>query len=159
MKNKLPLLLFFLLSIQLFAQTDGMSYQAVILSPSPQELPGVDVARNILPNAELKVRFSIFDAQDTVEYQEIHSTKTDAYGMINLIIGQGSPENGVFAEMDWNGTKKVLEVEINLNGTYNRISKQNLYYTPYALHRDITATGDLNVDGTSMMKADITKDR
>jgi len=147
MKNKLPLLLLFLLSIQLFAQTDGMSYQAVILSPSPQELPGVDVARNILPNAELKVRFSIFDAQDTVEYQEIHSTKTDAYGMINLIIGQGSPENGVFTEMDWNGTKKVLEVEINLNGTFNRISKQNLYYTPFALHRDVTATGDLRVDG------------
>ena len=147
MKNKLPLLLFFLLSIQLFAQTDGMSYQAVILSPSPQELPGQDVARNILPNAELKVRFSIFDAQEALEYQEIHSTKTDAFGMINLIIGQGSPENGVFTEMDWNGTKKVLEVEINLNGTFNRISKQNLYYTPFALHRDVTATGDLRVDG------------
>lgn len=156
MKNKLPFLLFFLLSIQLFAQTDGMSYQAVILSPSPQELPGVDVARNILPNAELKVRFSIFDAQEALEYQEIHSTKTDAYGMINLIIGQGSPENGVFTEMDWNGTKKVLEVEINLNGTFNRISKQNLYYTPYALHRDVTATGDLNVDGTSNLNSSLT---
>ncbi len=40
MKKLLFILLFFI-AVNLTAQTDGLSYQAVIINPTVQELPGV----------------------------------------------------------------------------------------------------------------------
>jgi hypothetical protein len=134
-------------SIKLTAQTDGMSYQAVILNPKSQEIPGVNSAGNIFPNKSLSVRFTITNSNNVVEYQEIHTTSTDAYGMINLVIGKGSPSLGVYTEILWDGSSKDLKVEINLDGSYKDLSNQALLFTPYALHRDITATGKLSVKG------------
>ena len=56
MKNLIPLLSFILLiNLQVFAQTDGLNYQAVIIDPNPEEIPGIDVTGNILPNKEINV--------------------------------------------------------------------------------------------------------
>ena len=50
MKNLITLLSFILLiNFQVFAQTDGLNYQAVIIDPDPEEIPGIDVTGNILP--------------------------------------------------------------------------------------------------------------
>ena len=44
MKNLIPLLsLILLINLQAFAQTDGLNYQAVIIDPDPEEIPGIDV--------------------------------------------------------------------------------------------------------------------
>jgi hypothetical protein len=134
-------------SIKLTAQTDGMSYQAVILNPKSQEIPGVNAAGNVFPNKALSVRFTITNSNNVVEYQEVHATSTDAYGMINLVIGKGFPSLGVYTGILWDGTSKDLKVEINLDGSYKDLSNQALLFTPYALHRDITATGKLSVRG------------
>ena len=76
MKNLINLLYFILLiNLQAFAQTDGLNYQAVIIDPNPEEIPGIDVSGNILPNKEIKVRFTIFGTSDNTEYQEIHTTQ------------------------------------------------------------------------------------
>ena len=57
MKNLITLLSFILLiNHQVFAQTDGLNYQAVIIDPDPEEIPGIDVTGNILPNKEINVR-------------------------------------------------------------------------------------------------------
>ena len=42
MKKVLTLTLFLFASLLLFAQTEGISYQAVIVGPDGQEIPGVD---------------------------------------------------------------------------------------------------------------------
>ena len=114
--KKLLLLTFLLSFAAVFAQTDGLSYQAVIIDPNVQELPGEDASGNILPNAPVTVRFTILNSGGSFEYQETHETTTDAFGMINLIIGAGNPEIGVFTEIDGNGRRKDLNVDIILHG-------------------------------------------
>ncbi|HEY6142354.1 MAG TPA: hypothetical protein VIV55_02845, partial [Flavobacterium sp.] len=141
MKKILILALF--LSLNLFAQTDGISYQAVILNPDAQGIPGKDPVGNIIANKPLSVRFTITNGVGTSIFQEVHTTKTDAYGMINLVIGHGSSVSGVFTEIVWDGKEKNLIVEINLGGSYTLLSNQNLLYVPYAYHRDVIASGNL----------------
>ena len=61
MKKLVLLAIVLLASIQISAQTDGMSYQAVILNPKAQEIPGADVSGNVLPNKSLFIfKFVIF---------------------------------------------------------------------------------------------------
>ena len=161
MKNLITLLSFILLiNLQVFAQTDGLNYQAVIIDPNPEEIPGIDVTGNILPNKEINVRFTIYSNSGNTEYQEIHTTKTDEYGMINLVIGKGNSVAGKFTEIYWDGSTKNLKVEINLDGTYSDLSDQELLFIPYAYHRDIIASGNLTVDGNSLLKGklDINQD-
>jgi len=161
MKNLITLLSFILLiNFQVFAQTDGLNYQAVIIDPDPEEIPGIDVTGNILPNKEINVRFTIYGNSGNTEYQEIHTTKTDEYGMINLVIGKGNSVAGKFTEIYWDGSTKNLKVEINLDGTYSDLSDQELLFIPYAYHRDIIASGNLTVDGNSLLKGklDINQD-
>jgi len=153
MRKLLTLILFiFCINIKGYSQTDGINYQAVIIDPDPEEIPGIDVTGNILPNKEIKVRFSISDVSGNLDFQEIHTTSTDEYGMINLVIGKGSSVKGVFNEIYWDGSTKNLKVEINLDGSYSDLSDQALLFVPYAYHRDILATGDLSVDGNSLLK-------
>ena len=137
------------------AQTDGLNYQAVIIDPDPEEIPGIDVTGNILPNKEINVRFTISGSTGITEYQEVHTTKTDEYGMINLVIGKGNSVTGKFTEIYWDGSTKNLKVEINLDGTYSDLSDQELLFVPYAYHRDIIASQDLSVDGNSLLKGNL----
>lgn len=139
-------------------QTQGISYQAVIISADAQQIPGYDIEGDYLPNYQLMVRFTILDAAETVDYQEEHQTTTDAYGIINLIIGQGlqttnSPK--AFNKIDWDGNPKYLKVDISLDVNtifYTDFSFQELNFIPYAYHKNITATGSLTVDGSSSVQ-------
>lgn len=146
MKNIFLILILCIFGNALWSQTDGMSYQAVILDPELQ-LPGVNDLNNVYNNKELAVRFTIYNADDAIEFQETHWTKTDAYGMINLVIGAGTPVQGLFTEIFWDGTRKSLKVEIKLDASFEELSMQDLLFVPYAFHRDIIATGFLKVDG------------
>ena len=158
MKKLFILVLSLLVITELFSQSQGISYQAVIISTSNQEIPGNDISGNIMPNRDIMVRFSILDASGSINYQEEQATRTDAYGMINLIIGQGTVTATsplTFTEIDWNGTPKDLKVDISLNQTdkfYTDFSVQQLNFIPYAYHKNITATGSLKVDGKSTLQ-------
>ncbi len=157
MRKLIFLAVLFLMPVELFCQSQGINYQAVILDKTPQEVPGRDITGNILPNHPLMIRFSILDAAGTIEYQEEHSTKTDMYGMISLMIGRGtltsiSPFS--FIEIDWNGTPKFLKVDLSLSDTdifYSDFSYEELTFVPYAYHKNITATGSLLVDGITSL--------
>jgi len=156
MKKIILLTLICLASLQLHAQTDGISYQAVIVGPNETELPGVDAQGNILPNSTVAIRFTILNANNSTEYQEIQTTNTDQYGRINLIIGSVDP-NG-FALISWDGTAKNLKVEIDFSGggnSYVDMSRQELTFTPYAYHRNITATGTLSVDDATFLNGEL----
>ena len=155
--KKLLLILVLFVTVGLKAQTDGLSYQAVIVNPTTQELPGVNASGNIFPNKSLSVRFTISNSSG-IEYQEEQSTSTDAYGMISLTIGQGSSMGRTFTEINWDGAQKELKVEINLDGGFKVLSVQPLLYVPFALHRDITATGNLIVEGDVGFKGELEVD-
>ncbi len=147
----------FLISTISFAQTDGINYQAVILNPKAQELPGVDATNNILPNHEISIQFTILNNAGGIDYQEIQKTSTDAYGMINLFIGEGTQTgSNSFSEINWDGSPKNLQVDIDFNGgsNFEPLGNQKLTFIPYAYHRNINATGDLNVEGESNFNGD-----
>ncbi|MEZ4803758.1 MAG: hypothetical protein R2797_13375 [Gelidibacter sp.] len=160
MKRNVLLVLLLLNVFFAKAQTDGISYQAVIVDNNPQEIPGVDITSNNLPNAPLKVRFSIIDNTSQIEYQETHTTETDAFGMINLMIGQGeltSESLMAFNQIYWDN-EKFLKVEIDLmdgNG-YVEFSYQTLTYIPYVRHREIIASSTLDVDGETNLNNSLT---
>lgn len=67
-----------------FAQSSGITYQAVIYNPAGEELPGVDNPYAPLTNQDVCLQFGIVDASGSVEYQEEVQVTTDAFGMVNL---------------------------------------------------------------------------
>ena len=77
MKRALLIIVTLMISIQGYAQKQGINYQAVILNPNTQEIPGVDAEGNLLANTIVGIQFIINDAFGDVEYQENHTTSTD----------------------------------------------------------------------------------
>lgn len=133
-----------------YAQTDAISYQAVILNPDSQQLPGNDAVATVLPETDVSLRFTIINENGFREYQEIHAVTTDLFGMVNLFIGEGvRTSNLQFTEVLWAGKPKTLLVEIDFYnlGEYVQLSAEQLTFTPQAFHRDIIATGDMEVEG------------
>ena len=150
MKKILAIVILWSVGISMYAQTDGITYQAVIIDPNGREMPGVDSEGNILPNTIISIRFTILDINNNEIYQEVQTTNTDQYGMINLLIGIGDPVG--FAEINWDGTRKDLKVEVDFNNSgenYIGLSRQSLLFVPYAYHRNISAAGTLIVDGAT----------
>ncbi len=151
-KNYVLSLFSFFLLLYGFAQTEGITYQAVLVDNNPNEIPGVDIPSNNIPDQPLTIRFTILDAFGNVEYQETQETQTDAYSTINLTIGEGrttSESLGAFTNINWDGAK-TLNVDIDLEAGTNFVefSTQPLTYVPYIRHRNLIADGitDLNDD-------------
>lgn len=158
MKRIVLTLYLIILTILSFGQSQGISYQAILIDENPQQIPGLNIEGNVLVNHPLKVRFTILDAVQTIDYQEEHSTSTDGGGMISLVIGTGIPTASspfTFTEIDWDGTPKYLKVDISTSETevfYVDFSYQLLTFVPYAYHKNITATGTLRVDDKSTLQ-------
>jgi hypothetical protein len=126
---------------EMYSQSLGLTYQAVILDPVSQELPGFDAENNPLANSAISIRFSIYDENMYLEYSESHSTSTDIYGMLNVVIGQGTPLNFVdFDQIVWAGEEKTLQVDIDFTASganYEPLSTQSLYYMPHPVPNEL----------------------
>ena len=148
MRYKLITLILFI-AFKLNAQTEGISYQAVIIGTTDKELPGINASNNLLVSSSVSFEFTIVDEDDNPLYRETQSTQTDSKGLVHLIIGSGSPSVGLFNQIMWDGTLKNLIVEIDLKGgtDFSFLSQQSFLYLPYEYHRDITASGNVDIDG------------
>jgi hypothetical protein len=147
------LLILFVVGYAVTAQTDGLSYQSVIIDAVVQEIPGVDVKGNVLANETIEVRFTILNGSENAEYREVQTTRTDAFGLFSVIIGRGTTDFGVFNEIVWDGTPKDLKVEIKLTGAEFKFQEnKELLFIPYAFHRDVFVTETLAVDGSTILK-------
>ena len=98
MKKILTLTFFVFSMMNAISQTDGITYQAVIIAPEDLELPGVDSEGNYLPNTTIAIRFTIYDSGNQLEFQEVQITETDDFGRINLLIGEA--EHDYFKEIE-----------------------------------------------------------
>jgi hypothetical protein len=121
--------LFVLLSSLAFSQAPaGINYQAVIRSGS-----GVLVA-----NATVAIRVQVRQttATGTVIYQERHIVLTSAQGLINMVIGGGTPQVGTFNGINWGMGPYFVNLGVDIaNGiTYQDYGTQQLMSVPYALY-------------------------
>ena len=146
--KRIILILIAFISVNVYAQQKGISYQAVILNPKGASAPGVDVANSPLTNKNVCMLFEIVDGSTQVEYQETIQTITDQFGMVNLVIGTGTKTGGYaanFSRINWAGGNKKLVVKINTSGncsSYTEISNQPLMYAPYALFAETSSVND-----------------
>ena len=134
MKKSSLILALLLFSFFAYSQK-GISYQAVILDQNKIEIPGQDITGQPLVNSEVWVKFNI-SLGTIVQFEEIQKTKTDNYGLVNLIIG--SEANTLFNTLIWDANQKSLLVYVSLNkgNTFTKVSDQKLLYVPYALNAE-----------------------
>ncbi len=142
MKNLSLLFAAFLLSLATLAQTPaspkggpmGINYQTVIR----------DGDGNILPDTELSLQMTIRSGapDGAVVYQETHDATTNAFGLVNLVIGYGTPLNNAFADINWGNGDKYLETAIDLNGSgsFTIMGVTQFLSVPYALHSGTAET-------------------
>lgn len=129
----------FLISTAIFAQVpQGISYQAIALNNSG----------NPVASSNVGIRLSILNnsATGTVLYTETHTKTTNAQGLFNLVIGQGTPTTGTFNTINWSANAKFLKVEMDVAGgtNYVLVGTTQLLSVPYALAADslITSPGE-----------------
>ncbi|MBL7942984.1 MAG: hypothetical protein JNM00_09470, partial [Flavobacteriales bacterium] len=126
MKHFYSLLVTLSLSIIGSAQApQGFNYQAVIR----------DGGGEIIANDLVSVRFTLHqaDANGTTVYQETHTPTTNEFGLVNLVIGQGLVNSGIFTDINWSSELHFLQVEVNPGGGFVDLGTQQLMSVPYAL--------------------------
>jgi hypothetical protein len=156
------LLLFtFLLSALSFGQDrNGISYQALIINPNVEQLPGQDNDHSPLTNTDICLQFHIINSSGNYEYSESQSVTTDAYGMVNLVIGTGTPIGAItWDAVAWSAEAKSLKVDLDTTGactSFTELSNQQLTSVPFALYSPSSNVpgpkgdpGDPGADGDS----------
>ena len=143
MKKIFILLCISFLSFNLVGQSqrNGFSYQALITTPLNNNdvginLPGVDKEVISYRNKDICLRFTFLNSSQNIEYVEIQNTRTDDYGMVNLVIGTGSPQNGYsWDNISWGVESKSLKVEVDYGSepqtyceNFVKLSLQELQY-------------------------------
>jgi uncharacterized protein (TIGR02145 family) len=119
----------------LLAQTpSGINYQTVIR----------DGAGDILPDTELTLQMIIRSGapDGAVVYQETHAATTNAFGLVNLVIGYGVPQSNAFADINWGDGEKYLETAVDLDGggSYTVLGVTQFLSVPFAFHSQTTET-------------------
>jgi len=115
-------------SFRLDAQVpQGINYQTVVR----------DNNNNLITNQNVTFRFSIISgsASGTIVYREVHNTNTNSLGLVNLILGQGTPVTGEFSMILWSNSLHFLMVELDPQGgsAYQEMGTSQLMSVPYAL--------------------------
>ncbi|MDC3077640.1 hypothetical protein OA327_02895 [Flavobacteriales bacterium] len=149
--KKLVLFFCLLISLSAYSQRTGISYQALIINPDGEQLPGFNNQNAPLVNTAICLEFIIIDHNNSIEYSEYQSVTTDKYGMVNLTIGTGNFAGGSSGGWDniiWSENSKRLKVRLDVSGTcsgFVEISDQELTSAPFALF----APGQEGRDGDS----------
>lgn len=126
--KKLFLISALFITLFTFAQVpQGISYQAIALNGSG----------NPVVSSNVRVKLSILDntASGSVLFSETHLKTTNAQGLFNLIIGQGTVVSGTFSNINWGTNPKFLKVEMDVTGgtSYVTVGTTQLLSVPYAM--------------------------
>ncbi len=127
---------------------------------TPQGINYQGVARNNLGqpivNQGISVGIIVYDSTAVgavVLYDEQHQTTTNAMGLFNLVIGNGSATFGRFDTIQWAKGKVWCKISIDPSGGSSPtiIGRMQLFSVPYALHAATTdqpgPKGDSGVKG------------
>lgn len=150
MKKQVTICLITLCSIlQLAAQVpQGINYQTVVRNSSGA----------IISNQNVNFRLSVISGSPTgnIVYVEAHPVATNSLGLVNLIIGQGTPLSGTFSSINWGSASHYLSVELDPSGgtAFQPMGTSQLMSVPYALSAGNSSTSmaqltDVTVTGVA----------
>ncbi len=129
-KNLLFSLMFSFLCLATVAQPpQSFNYQSVIR----------DATGNVIAETTVALKISILSgsASGPRVYSEVHNgIQTNAFGLISLKIGEGTPVNGTFSAINWSSNSFFIKIELDPeNGTnWTNMGTSQLSSVPYALH-------------------------
>jgi hypothetical protein len=96
------------------------------------------IQNELIANSPLGIRLSILKGSESGEvvYTEIHNISTDSLGILNLLIGGGTPSLGLFSLINWSNDSYYIKSEIDPNGgaDYSITGMAKLQSVPYALY-------------------------
>ena len=124
----------FLIGISLFISFN-------LLSQSPNGINYQSKLRgsngHVLSNKNVNLKFEINNTNNNQTlFIETHKGSTDQFGLIDLVIGNGTTVSGSFGNIPWGSGTYELSVYIDTTGfgSYKFMGRSQLYSVPYALY-------------------------
>ena len=121
---------------QLQAQApQGFNYQATVRNNSG----------DLIVNTNVYFKFNVIQGSQTAVpiFTETHYVPTDDLGQVNLVIGQGTANTGVFSEIDWSLGSYYLGIELDTGNGYVAMGTTQLLSVPYALYAENSGNSTL----------------
>ena len=114
---------------QLQAQApQGFNYQATVRNNTGE----------LVINTNVYFKFNVIQGAQAADpiFTETHEILTDDLGQVNLIIGQGTANTGVFSELNWSLGSYYLGIQLSIDGPngYVAMGTTQLLSVPYALY-------------------------
>lgn len=131
-----------------------------VQAQSPEAISYQAIARNAGGSPIINQNVSLFISIRTqisggiVLYSEVQNTTTNAFGLLTINIGQGTPVIGSLSSINWNGGPRFLQVDMDPAGgsAYVNLGSQQLLSVPYALYAK-SAGNSWSVSGNSGIAA------
>lgn len=135
-KHLIFLSFFLMISFNSFSQApNSFKYQSVIRKSDG----------TALVNQLINVKISILKGSTTGTpvYSEVHSTTSNAFGIVNLNIGEGTDKIGDFSSIAWSVDSYFVKVEMDESGgsNYTLSSVSQLLSVPFALYATKAGNG------------------
>ncbi|OQX78571.1 MAG: hypothetical protein B6D61_05175, partial [Bacteroidetes bacterium 4484_249] len=113
-----------------------------------------DGAGDIIQNQTVSLRMSIRwgSAYGPIAYRETHSTTTNEFGLVSVEIGNGTPDIGVFSNINWENSDYYLQTELDPAGgsSYISMGTSQLLSVPYALHAETSGDSYWEINGNDL---------
>ena len=97
------------------AQNEGFSYQAVIR----------DSGGELVKNKNVGLKLTLADnTGSNVMYEETQTVPTDSYGVLNVVVGEGTPTNSsnTLSDVSWGSGNVWMHLSIDVNGGTNYVN-------------------------------------
>ena len=107
-----------------FAQEGRISYQAVVRNSQHQ----------LLYDTNMTVVVGVYSPSETLVYSERHEVRSDANGLIALMIGEGTPLSGSWTAIDWSDC--TVKTEMQIDGATVAENAMKVGSVPAALYAD-----------------------
>ena len=147
MKKLLLILLGMMATISMLAQApDAFQYQAVARNNQGEPIRNQEV--------EFQIDILQGSANGQLIYSETHIDSTNAFGLVNLVIGKGHSKDDL-SSIDWSNGPYFIEIRFN----GNLMGTSQLLSVPYAKYADETGnTFSGNFDDLTGIPENLDKD-